>query len=145
VITAEETAREKKRLPRGWGRFGKALEHLTEISDRDESLLSSCVGLNPKFRHTAFTLEGNLVELTKSTNIILAATDQRLLVVATGAGGAPRSHRSIPYEGLEIVAVSKKDLTLRWPEGEMHVRGIAKQLLPDFVDALSTRLGKPPG
>ena len=33
-----------------------------------------------------------------------------------------------------------RDLTLRLPAGEMHVRGIAKQMLPAFVDALSARL-----
>jgi hypothetical protein len=140
VITAEETGREKERLPRGWGRFGKAIDRLGEISAPDESLLSSCVGLNPRFRHTTVTLIGGLGELTKSTNVILAVTDRRLVVVSTGAGGAPRSDQTIPFEGLEIVDTSKKDLTLRMPEAEMHVRGIAKQMLPGFVEALSGRL-----
>ncbi len=30
AVTAGEIAREKDRLPRGWGRFGKALEQLTQ-------------------------------------------------------------------------------------------------------------------
>lgn len=140
MITAEQTAREKDRLPRGWGRFGKAIDHLTEVSEPDEALLSACVGLNPRFRHTTITLAGGLMELTKSTNVVLAVTDQRLLVVPTGAGGAPRGDETIPFDGLEIVEVAKKDLTLRLPAGEMHVRGIAKQMLPAFVDALSGRL-----
>jgi hypothetical protein len=131
-------------LPRGWGRFGKAIDHLTEISGPDESLLSSCLGLNPQFRHGTITLAGGLVELTKSTNVILAATNHRLRFVATGAGGAPRRHEAIPYDGLEIVAVAKKDLTLRWPQGEVHFRGIAKQMLPGFVEALSGRLSAAP-
>jgi hypothetical protein len=32
---------------------------------------------------------------------------------------------------------AKKELTLRWPEGEMHVKGCAKQMLPELVAALS--------
>jgi hypothetical protein len=140
VITPAETEREKGRLPRGWGRFGKAIDHLTEVSTPDESLMSACVGLNPRFRHTSTTLAGGLNELTKSTNVVLAVTDQRLLLVATGAGGAPRSDQAISFDGLEIVQAAKKDLTLRLPEGEMHVRGIAKQMLPGFVEALSGRL-----
>ena len=63
MITSEQTAREKERLPRGWGRFGKAVDYLQEISDPDESLLSTCVALNPKFTHTAITLAGGLLEL----------------------------------------------------------------------------------
>ena len=39
AITADEIAREKGRLPRGWRRFGKSLDHLAEISVPDESLL----------------------------------------------------------------------------------------------------------
>ena len=36
-VTADEIAREKDRLPRGWGRFGKALDQLAEICEADES------------------------------------------------------------------------------------------------------------
>lgn len=52
AITAEEIAREKKRLPRGWGRFGKSLDRLAELSEPKESLVSSCVGLNPNFHYS---------------------------------------------------------------------------------------------
>jgi hypothetical protein len=140
LITPEEVARERERLPRGWGRFGKAVDSLPEISDPDESLLSTCVALNPKFKHTAITLTGGLLELTKATNVVLAATNQRLIVVPTGAAGGPRAHYTIPYSGLEITSQAKKDLTLRWSEGEVHFRGAAKQQLPDFLDVLNTRL-----
>ncbi len=51
AITSEEIAREKERLPCGWGRFGKSLDHLAEISRPGETLLSSCVGLNPDYKH----------------------------------------------------------------------------------------------
>jgi hypothetical protein len=140
MITTEQTAREKARLPRGWGRFGKSVDYLTELAEPDETLLSTCVALNPTFKHSAITLAGGLQELTNSTNVILAATTHRLVVVATGAAGGPMGHSSIPYQGLEIVAHAKKDLTLRWPEGELHFRGAAKQQLPEFVEVLSTHL-----
>ena len=99
VISSEQTQREKDRLPRGWGRFGTAIDHLIQISDGDETLLATCVTLNPKFQHRSITLAGGLLELASSTNVVLAATDRRLLVVATGAGGAPRSHFEISYAG----------------------------------------------
>jgi hypothetical protein len=140
LITSEQTARERDRLPRGWGRFGKAVNYLVEISDPDETLLPTCVALNPTFKHTTITLAGGLLELTKATNVILAATDQRLVVVPTGAAGGPRGHYAIPYAGLEIESQAKKDLTLRWSEGEVHFRGAAKQQLPDFLDVLTARL-----
>jgi hypothetical protein len=140
LITPEETTRERGRLPRGWGRFGKAVDYLAEVSDPEETLLSTCVALNPTFKHKTITLAGGLLELTKATNVILAATDQRLIVVPTGAAGGPRGHYPIPYAGLEIVSQSKKDLTLRWPEGEVHFRGAAKQQLPDFLEVVTARL-----
>ena len=136
MITQEQTDREKKRLPRGWGRFGKGIGGLIAVSEPDETLLSACVGLNPSFKHRSITLAGGLIELTKSTNVVLGLTNRRLIVLATGAGGAPRDHVSIPVGGLEAVDVAKKELTLRWPEGELHVRGVAKQMLPGFVEAL---------
>jgi hypothetical protein len=140
LITTEQTAREKERLPRGWGRFGKAVDYLAEISVADETLLSTCVALNPQFKHSTVTLAGALLELTRATNVILAATDQRLVVVPTGTAGGPRGHYAIPYAGLEIASQGKKDLTLRWSEGEVHFRGAAKQQLPDFLDVVAGRL-----
>lgn len=137
MITSEQTEREKARLPRGWGRFGKAVDYLIEVSEPDETLLSTCVALNPTFKHATARPIGGLLELTKSTNVILAATDHRLVVVPTGAAGGPKEPYVIPYQGLEIVAQAKKDLTLRWPEGELHFRGAAKQQLPEFLEVLS--------
>jgi hypothetical protein len=136
VITDEATAREKDRLPRGWGRFGKAIDQLPSLAAEDETLLATCVGLNPTFKHRSVTLAGGLAELTQSTNVLLAATDRQLIVLATGAGGAPRDHAAIPRAGLVVAESAKKEVTLRWPEGEMHVRGCAKQMLPALVAAL---------
>jgi hypothetical protein len=140
VITAEQTAREKARLPRGWGRFGKAVDYLAELSDPDETLLSTCVALNPTFKHTTRTLGGGLAELAMATNVILAATDQRLVVVPTGAAGAPRGHYAIPYRGLELVSQAKKEVTLRWAEEEVRFRGASKQQLPEFLEMLTAHL-----
>ena len=136
-ITAEEIKREKKRLPRGWGRFGKTLDRLAAISEPDESLLSSCVGLNPSFKHKTRTLPGGLYEMTKTTNIVLASTSARLILIGTGFGGAPRDDYSIAYDGLEVVSHAEKEFVMRWPEGEMRIRGAAKQQLPGFLDAVS--------
>jgi hypothetical protein len=136
-ISAEEIAREKDRLPRGWGRFGKALDQLSEIGEPDESLLSTCVTLNPEFRHTSRSLEGGLLEMTDSTNVLLAATSKRLIVVATGMGGAPRKHYVLDYDGLQIADRQKKEFTLRTGDtSEIRFRGAAKQEVPGFLDAV---------
>ena len=139
-VTPEEIAREKDRLPRGWGRFGKSLDQLAEISEPDESLLSSCVALNPEFKHKTVTLPGGLIEMTDSTNVVLAATDKRLIVVATGMGGAPRKHYVLGYDGLQIADRQKKEFTLRTGDGsEIRFRGAAKQEIPDFLDAVEAQ------
>jgi hypothetical protein len=142
-MDATAVEREKDLLPFGWGRFGKTLDALPELLDPDEELLAACVGLNPSFEHTAITLAGGLRELTKSTNIVLAATDRRLLLVPTGAGGAPREqreHSELSYEGMAIAEVGKRELKLTWPEGSMIVKGMAKPMLPPLEQALRGRL-----
>ena len=101
-VTPEEIQREKARLPMGWGRFGKALDQLPGICEPDESLLSSCVTLNPQFRHTSVTLAGGLMEMTQATNVVLAATSKRLIVISTGMGGEPRRHHEFAWDGLQI-------------------------------------------
>lgn len=144
MITSEQTTRQKDLLPRGWGRYGKAIDHLTEISDPDEQLLAACVTVNPTFQHRTVTLVGGLVEITGATNVVIAATDRRVIVVGTGVNGAPRGHYAIPYDGLEIVAHDKRELTLRWDGGEARFRGAAKPMLGPLVDALTAHLGPPP-
>lgn len=94
--------------------------------------------LNPTFEHRSVTLSGGLLELTKSTNVVVAATTRRLLVVATGAGGAPRTHEAIPYADLELVAHGKKELTLRWSAGEARFRGAAKPMVEPLVAAIES-------
>jgi hypothetical protein len=145
AITTEEIAREKGRLPRMWGRFGKSLDHLAEISEPDESLLSSCVGLNPEYKqrgtvgHDAVALALIFSETRKSTNVVLACTNKRLIVLATGMGGAPRDHYAIPLDGLEITSREFKAFTLRWPEGQVRIRGSHRKTVPDFLDTVAAQ------
>lgn len=145
AITQDEIAREKTRLPRGWGRFGKSLDRLADLSTPDESLLSACVGLNPTFRHKApvghdaVGLAFGFAEMTKATNVILASTNERLIVLSTGFGGAPRENNSIPYDGLEIVSRADKEFVLAWPEGQVRIRGAHKRQVPEFLDTLAAQ------
>ncbi len=139
-MTPQQTAVQKDLLPTGWGRFGKAIDHLVEISQLDEELLAACVTLNPTFVHRSITLVGAVDELGKSTNVVLAATNHRLIIVATGAGGSPIRDETIAYKGLEIVARDKKELTLRWPDGEARFRGAAKPMLPLLLSVLDERI-----
>ena len=141
MITSEQTRRQKDLLPRGWGRFGKAIDSLTDVCNPDEELVAACVTLNPTFEHRTVTLAGGLVELTGSTNVVLAATDRRVLVVSTGVNGAPRGHVAIPYAGLEIVHHERREITLRWDAGEARFRGAAKSMLGPLVEALNENLG----
>jgi hypothetical protein len=141
AITSEEIAREKKTLPFGWGRFGKTLDHLAEISEQDESLLASCVALNPEYHQTGRFVPGTALsavhEVMKTTNIVLACTNQRLIGIGTNVAGGPRNHFSIPYDGLEFESTAKRVFVVRWPEGQMRIRGVAKQQEPRFLETLA--------
>ena len=139
-MDATAVERERDLLPLGWGRFGKSIEKLPELLDPEEELLAACVGLNPSFEHRSITLVGGLRELTKSTNLLLAATDRRLLLLATSAGGSPRDHSELAYEGMAIDEVGKRELALSWPEGSMRIKGLAKSMAPPFEQALRARL-----
>ncbi len=139
-ITPEEVAREKDRLPRGWGRFGKSIEKLAELSEPDESLISTCVAINPDFQHRSITLPGGLREMTKSTNVVLGVTNKRLLMVGTGMGGAPRMDYAVPFDNLEIVDRQKKEFTLRNNDVDARFKGAAKQMTPEFLDAVAGRI-----
>jgi Bacterial PH domain len=158
VIDESQIQREQDRLPRGWGRFGKALTHLGEVAQPDESLLSSCIGVNPEFKiggsltepmvgiaagAVAGRMAGIAKAATKDTNLLLAATDKRIIAIATGLRGDPREHAFIPYEGLEIAALEKKRISLRWPEGSLQLGGIHKKQLPAFVEAIRQHTTNP--
>jgi hypothetical protein len=154
AIDAAQIQREKDRLPRGWGRFGKALDRLAEIAETGESLLSTCIGINPSFQigggvtqpavglaagAVAGRMAGIAAAATKDTNLLLAATDRRIIAVATGLRGDPREYASIPYERLEIEPVDKKKISLRWSDGALELGGIHKKQLPGFVEAARSR------
>ena len=114
AITAEEIEREKKALPFGWGRFGKAYDQLAEISEADESLLVAGVALNPEYqqggRFVPGTVASAVSELRKTTNVLVACTNRRLIMISTGVAGGVRDHASISYEGMEIAG--KVDVTI---------------------------------
>src|SRR5437764_587432 len=120
AITREEIEREKKALPFGWGRFGKALDRLAEISQPNESLLSSCVALDPEYRQSGRYVPGTLGsvahDLRQSTNVVLACTNERLIMITTGVGGTPRTDVTISFEGLEIVERGRRLFVLGAPE-----------------------------
>ena len=67
----------------------------------------------------------------------MACTNKRLIVLATGMGGAPRDHYAIPYDGLEIVSREFKAFTLGWPEGEVRIRGAHWNRVPEFLDTVA--------
>lgn len=132
------------------GRFGKALEELPKITAPGESILASCVALNPEYQYKPRFVPGSVLstghalhELTKAMNVVLACTSERVIMISTGAGGAPRGHISIAYEGLYVVSKAKKEFVLGGPEGEIRIRGAAKQQLPAFLAALESH-ARPP-
>ncbi len=148
AISREEIEREKQTLPFGWGRFGKAYDQLAEISEPDESLLAAAVALSPEYRNDGRFVPGTVInavyELTKTTNVLVACTDRRLIMVNTGVAGGVRKHVSIPYEGMEIAEREKRYFVIAVPEGRIKIRGMAKQQQPRFVQVLEAQT-RPPG
>jgi PH (Pleckstrin Homology) domain-containing protein len=140
AITREEIEREKKTLPFGWGRFGKAYDQLSEISEPDESLLAASVALSPEYhqggRFVPGTVASAVSELRKTTNVLVACTDQRLIMLSTGVAGGARDHVSIPYEGMEIVERARRYFVIGIPAGRVKIRGMAKQQQPRFLEVL---------
>ena len=144
AITNEEIEREKKTLPFGWGRFGKALEQLAEISEPNESLLASCVALNPEYRQGGQFVPGTVLsvasDLKKSTNVVLACTNERLIMISTGVTGAPRNHISLSFDGMEIAERAPRVFILGVPEGRIKIRSAPKQQVPPFLKALEANV-----
>jgi hypothetical protein len=144
AITAEEIEREKKTLPFGWGRFGKAYDELGGISEPDESLLAAGVALNPEYRQGGRFVPGTLAsavsDLTKTTNVLVACTNQRLILISTGVAGGVRKHVSISYQGMEIVERARRYFVIGVSEGRVKIRGMAKQQQPRFLEVLEAQL-----
>ncbi len=143
-MTREEIEREKQTLPFGWGRFGKAYDQLAEIAEPDESLLAAGVALNPEYRQGGRFVPGTLAsavsELRKTTNVLVACTSKRLIMVSTGVAGGARQHVSIPYEGMEIVERAKRYFVIGVPEGRVKIRSMAKQQQPRFLEILEAEV-----
>jgi hypothetical protein len=147
AITAEEIEREKKTLPFGWGRFGKAYDQLAEISEPDESLLAGGVALNPEFKQGRFvpgTVPSMVADLISSTNVLVACTSKRLILLSTNIAGGARKHIAIPYEGMEIAERAKRYFILGIPQGRVKIRGMAKQQQPRFLEVLEVQLHAAP-
>ena len=144
AITPDEIEREKQTLPFGWGRFRKAYDQLAEISEPDESLLVAGVALNPEYRQGGRFVPGTLAsavtELRKTTNVLVACTNERLIMVSTGVVGGVRNHASIPYEGMEIVERARRYFVIAVPAGRIKIRGMAKQQQPRFLETLERQL-----
>jgi hypothetical protein len=138
-----EIEREKKTLPFGWGRFGKTYDELAEISRPDESLIAAGVALNPEYRQDGRFVPGTVVsavhELRKTTNVLVACTNQRMIMLSTGVAGGVRQHVSIPYEGMKLVECTKKHFVLSVPAGRIKIRGMAKQQQPRLLEALEAQ------
>ena len=144
AITREEIEREKETLPFGWGRFGKAYDQLAEISEPDESLLAAGVALSPAYHQDGRYVPGTVLsavhELRKTTNVLVACTTRRLVMLSTGVAGGARDHVSIPYEGMEIVERARRYFVISVPEGRIKIRSMAKQQQPRFLEVLETQL-----
>jgi hypothetical protein len=143
AITRDEIEREKQALPRGWGRFGKALDRLAEISGPNESLLGSCAALNPEYRQTGRYVPGSALsiasDLRKSTNVVLACTNERLIMISTGITGAPRDDVTISYDDLKIVERAHRVFVISVPDGRIKIRGAHKQQIPLFLGVLESQ------
>ena len=143
-MTREEIEREKQTLPFGWGRFGKAYDQLADIAEPDESLLAAGVALNPEYRQGGRFVPGTLAsavsDLRKTTNVLVACTSKRLILVSTGVAGGVRQHVSIPYEGMEIVERAKRYFVIGVPEGRVKIRSMAKQQQPRFLEVLEAEV-----
>jgi hypothetical protein len=130
-----EIEREKKRLPRGWGRFGKALDHVAELAEPGEALLISCVGLGA----AAAEADIPLLAAFGETNVMLAITDRRLIAIGTNLGGSPRSEAAIALadlQGFEVASEKKRNLRMIADGSELHVKSIAKGVFPEVIAVL---------
>jgi hypothetical protein len=142
MATAEEIGRAKETLPRGWGRFGKAIDGIAAELAADEPLLAVVVAIDPALNQNQFTSANpgllSIANASKRTNIVLGATDRRIVLALTGLMGGPRETGELTYEGLEI-APGDKDTTFSLSLSGVPVSftGAAKTQLPAFVETVA--------
>jgi hypothetical protein len=82
--TTAAIEREKKRLPFGWGRFGKALDRLAELLEPGEILEFTAVGVYSEYRNQhPFGKLG-----AGQMNVVLGVTDRRSRSTRTRSGAS---------------------------------------------------------
>jgi len=142
MATTEEIARAKDTLPRGWGRFGKAIDHIAGQLADDEPLLAVVVAIDPALDQgrvpgghaSALAVFGAM----KRTNVVLGATDRRILVVATAILGGPRETAELDYDGLTIAPGAKETgFSMTLAGAQVDFSGAAKTQLPAFVETVT--------
>ena len=71
--------------------------------------------------------------------MLVALTNQRMIMVSTGVAGGVRDHVSLPYEGMEIVERARRYFVIEVPEGRVKIRSMAKQQQPRFLEVLEAQ------
>ena len=135
--TTSAIEREKKRLPFGWGRFGKALDRLSELLEPGEALELTAVGVYSAYReqHLYGQLGFGL------TNVLVGVSDRRLFLIGTTLKGSPLNHRAVEWADLTeftVVSDKKRSVAAVWPGGAVAVDSIAKSAFGDLVTAAAT-------
>ena len=126
--------REKKRLPFGWGRFGKALDHLAGLLEPGEALESTAIGVYSEYRGQRFGKYG-----VGETNVLLGVTDRRLFVIGTTLRGKPLDDHAVEWAALADFTVEserKRSVAVSWPEGAVAIDSIAKSAFKDLLTAV---------
>ena len=134
--TSEAIKREKKRLPFGWGRFGKALDRLGELLEPGEVLEFSAIGVYSQYReqHPFGQLGAGQM------NVLLGVTDRRLFVIGTALSGKPLDHHAIAWADLTEFAIipdKKRAVAVAWPGGAVAVDSVAKSAFGGLSDLMA--------
>ncbi len=133
--TASAVKREKKRLPWGWGRFGKAIDRLAELLEPGEVIESTAVGVYSQYREQhPFGRFG-----AGQMNVCIGVTDRRLFLIATTLGGGPLGHDVVEWADLTEFRVDsdkKRSIAVSWPGGALAVDSTAKSAFRDLVAAV---------
>ena len=134
-MTMSAIEREKKGLPFGWGRFGKAIDHLAELLEPGEILELTAVGVYSEYREQYFGQIGAGLQ-----NVLVGVTDRRLFWIGTNLKGSPVGHHSVEWADLTEFTVTsdkKRSIILGWAGGAFAVDSIAKSAFEDLVTAVA--------
>jgi len=133
--TVSAIEREKKRLPFGWGRFGKALDRLAELLEPGEALELTAVGVYSKYREQYFGQIGAGVQ-----NILVGVTDRRLFLIGTKVSGSPLGHHALEWADVTEFTVDpekKRSVAVSSPGGGVAIDSIAKSSFGDLLTAVA--------